>query len=101
DLCLDRQEERAGQKRLDRPIWRPSTFRKDNQRRAIVQALEGRAYASYRSRFVLLIDTNLPRPLQVPADDRVFQKFLLEHDPELEGQIVIKDRNIKCRRVIH
>src|ERR1051326_5210523 len=51
-------------------------------------------------RGVLLVDTNLSRPFEMPAHDWIRQEFFLEGDSKLKRQIYIENRNIQRRRVI-
>src|ERR1019366_7678550 len=98
-LCFDREKECARQKRLNPAIPGAATLGKDDERRAVAQAPQRRLDGADRSGRVLLVDADLSRALQMPADERVRQQFTLENDAELKWQVDVEDRNVERRCV--
>src|SRR5208337_1977041 len=89
----------AGEKRLYLAIARAAALGKNDQRHATAQAPQRRLDGANGIRRALLIDANLPRTLQMPADEWVREQFALEHNTELKRQINVEDRNVERRCV--
>src|SRR3984885_2809056 len=98
-LRLDRQKKRSRQKRLNLAVPSAPTLGKNYQRHPFAQALQRGLDRSNRSGRVLLIDADLPRPSQMPSNERIRQKLALENDPKLKWQINVENWNIERRSV--
>src|ERR1035441_1644159 len=96
-LRFDGEKECARQKRLNPAIPGAAAFGKDDQRHAVAQAPQRGLDGADRSRRVLLVDADLSRTLQMPADEWVREQFTFENDAELRWQIDIEDRNVERR----
>ena len=96
-LCFDREKECARQKRLNLAIPRAAAFGKDDQRHAAAQAPQRGLDGADRSGRVLLVDADLSRALQMPADEWVREQFTFEDDAELKWQVDVEDRNVEGR----
>src|SRR5579864_853086 len=100
DLRLDRQEKCSGKEGLNAAVGGAPAFRKDNERHTVFQRAQRGFDLSDGARGVLLIYADLPRALQMPADDGIRQQLFLVKNAELKRQIGVERRNIERGGVI-
>src|SRR6202167_4842247 len=96
-LGLDREKKCTWQKRLKLAIAGTAAFGENDQRHTAAQTSQRRFHRADRSRWVLLVDADLPGTLQMPSDKWIHQQFTLENDAELKWQMNVEDRNVERR----